>query len=251
MRVRKVQEVNCPNLPSQLLAARRGADRSLLQICRRLDISPTYWYRLERGETGTINYDLLQKIEQELSYDFGINFPGSQKYNSKKGSKDMDLSQLQWIKVVTPPADYKPSYWAYTSQEIENMKKLGNQVINHNTTTIFPLGFRGEQSVKIEAGDLIALTQHAKITHIVEVLDDQFFDAGEWSNRYVKIVWWKPDIDDWNSLPHRKDILGVDITPMSGTPYLFDSFESFRNRWQGTDALKNFQDFVSDELTKI
>jgi transcriptional regulator with XRE-family HTH domain len=249
MRVRKVQEVNCPNLPSQLLAVRRSADRSLLQICKRLDISPTYWYRLERGETETINYDLLQKIEQELSCDFGINFPGSQKRNSKEGRKDMDLSRLQWIKAVTPPADW-PSYWAYTSDEVEKMKQSNNQVITDNKITIFPLGFKGKQSTQMEAGDLIALTQHAKITHIVEVLDDQFFETGEWSNRYVKVVWWKPEVD-WTSLPHREDILGVDVAPGNGNLFLFDSFESFRNRWQGTDALKKFQDFALDELTKI
>jgi transcriptional regulator with XRE-family HTH domain len=249
MRVRKIQEVNCHNLPGQLLAARRGADRSLLQICKRLDISPTYWYRLERGETDTINYDLLQKIEQELSCDFGIEFPDSQRRNSKKGRQGMDLSRLQWIKVVTPPTDYK-SHWAYTHQEIEGMKKSDFQVISHDSTTIFPLGFRGKQSAHLDVGDLIVLKQHAKITHIVEVLDEQFFGTDEWSHRYVKIIWWKPDID-WDSLPHSKEVLGVDLTPMKGTPYLFDSFESFRNTWQGTDSLKEFQAFVLDKLAKI
>jgi transcriptional regulator with XRE-family HTH domain len=249
MRVRKVQEINCSDLPSQLEDARRNADRSLLQICKRLDISPTYWYRLERGEAETINYDLLQKIEQELSCDFGIDFPGSPRHNSKKGSLGMDLSRLQWIKAVTPPAGY-PSYWAYTPQEIEGMKKAGFQVINHGATTIFPLGFKGEQTAPLEVGDLIALKQHAKITHIVEVLDEQFFGTDEWSNRYVKIVWWKPDID-WASLPHAKEVLGVDLTYSGGKPLLFDSFESFRNTWKGPDSLKEVQAFVIDKLAGI
>jgi transcriptional regulator with XRE-family HTH domain len=249
MRVRKVQEVDCPNLHKQLAEVRRNADRSLLQICKRLDISPTYWYRLERGETDTINYELIQKIEKELSCDFGIDFPDSQKRNSKKGSQDMDLSRLQWIKVITPPADW-PSYWAYTPSEIEKMKQSNNQIIQHNQITIFPLAFRGEQPARMEAGDLIALTQHAKITHIVEVLDDKFFEVGGWSNRYVKVLWWKPEID-WDTLPHRKDVLGVDVTPMKGTPYLFDSFESFRDRWPGVDSLKEFQNFILNQLSNI
>ncbi len=249
MRVRKVQEVNCLNLPSQLEDARRNAGRSLLQICKRLDISPTYWYRLERGETETINYDLLQRIEQELSCDFGVEFPDSKNRNSKKGRTGMDFSRLQWIKVVTPPADYL-SYWAYTPQEIEGAKKAGSQVINHGATTIFPLGFRGEQSARLEVGDLIALKQHAKITHIVEVLDEKFFGTDEWSHRYVKIIWWKPDID-WASLPHAKEVFGVDLTPMSGTPYLLDSFKDFRSTWQGPDSLKEFQAFVLNQLSKI
>jgi transcriptional regulator with XRE-family HTH domain len=251
MRVRKVQEVNCPNLPGQLKDARRNADRSLLQICKRLDISPTYWYRLERGETETISYDLLQKIEQELPWDFGVYFPDSQRRHSKKGSQGMNLSSLQWIKAVTPPSDW-PSYWAYTPDEIEKMKQSNNQVINHNEITIFPLAFKGEQSTKLESGDLIALTQHAKITHIVEVLDEQFFEVGGWSNRYVKIIWWKPKID-WNSpdLPHREKVLGVDVAPGNGNLFLFDSFKSFRDKWQRGDGLKEFQDFLSKKLIEI
>lgn len=249
MRVRKVQEINCPNLPSQLEDARRNADRSLLQICKRLDISPTYWYRLERGETDTINYDLLQKIEQELSCDFGVNFPDSQRRNSKKGRQGMDLSRLQWIKVVTPPEGYR-SYWAYTPKEIERMKSDGLQVIDHGTTTIFPLGFKGKQSAHLDVGDLIALKQYAKITHVVEVLDEQFFGTDEWFNRYVKIIWWKPGID-WASLPHAKEVFGVDLNYQGGKPLLFDSFESFRNTWKGTDSLKEFQASVLDKLTAI
>lgn len=249
MRVRKVQEINCPNLPSQLEDARRNADRSLLQICKRLDISPTYWYRLERGETDTINYDLLQKIEQELSCNFGVDFPDTQRRNSRKGRQGMDFSRLQWIKVVTPPADYK-SYWAYTPQEIEEMKKAGLQVISHGATTIFPLGFKGKQSARLDAGDLIILKQHAKITHVVEVLDEEFFGTDEWSNRYVKIIWWKPDID-WDSLPHAKEVLGDDLNYQSGKPLLFDSFESFKKTWKGTDSLKDFQAFVMDKLKEV
>ncbi|QQE63818.1 transcriptional regulator [Leptolyngbya sp. BL0902] len=192
---------------------------------------------------------MIQKIEQELSCDFGINFPDSPKRNSKKGRQGMDLSRLQWIKVVTPPADYH-SHWAYTPQEIEKMKNSGSQVINHGETTIFPLGFRGKQNVPLEVGDLIALKQHAKITHIVEVLDEQFFGTDEWSNRYVKIIWWKPDTD-WASLPHAKEVLGVDLTPMKGTPYLFDSFKDFSSTWKGPDSLKEFQAFVLNQLSKI
>jgi len=249
MRVRKVQEVDCPNLHKQLEEVRRNADKSLLQICKRLDISPTYWYRLERGNTDTITYELIQKIERELSCDFGIDFPDSPKRNSIKGRQGMDLSRLQWIKVVTPPADYH-SYWAYTPQEIETMKESGLQVINHGETTIFPLGFKKNQLACLEVGDLIALKQHAKITHIVEVLDEQFLGADEWFSRYVKIIWWKPDID-WESLPHSREVLGSDLNYQGGSPLLFDSFESFRNTWKGTDALKEFQAFVLNQLSNI
>lgn len=249
MRVRKVQEVICDDLPEKLEGVRRNADISLLQICKRLDISPTYWYRLERGETDTINYELIQKIEKELSCNFGIDFPDSPNRNSQKGRQGMDLSRLQWIKVVTPPKGW-PSYWAYTPDEIEKMRGAGLQVINHGETTIFPLGFKGKQSARLDVGDLIALKQYAKITHIVEVLDEQFFGTDEWSNRYVKIIWWKPDID-WESLPHSREVLGADLNYAGGKPLLFDSFEAFRDTWPGAKGLAEFQEFIANKLSEI
>jgi hypothetical protein len=152
----------------------------------------------------------------------------------------MNLSRLKWVKVVTPPKDWR-SYWAYCRKEIE---KIGEEdpIINaHNGLTIFPLGFKSVHASDPDGCDLILLTQHAKITHIVEVLDDKpyekgFHEKGSWFHRYVKIVWWKPEMN-WEDSPHR-DILGFDLSVFDGNPHLFTSFKSFREKWGDGDTPK-------------
>jgi len=94
MRVRKVQEVDVPNLSSKLMAARKASNHSLLEICRQLDITPTYWYKLEKMESSTINYELLKKIEALLPLNLDIRFPEDLEINNLNGKK-MDLSQLK------------------------------------------------------------------------------------------------------------------------------------------------------------
>jgi hypothetical protein len=201
---------------------------SLLEICRQLEITPTYWYKLEKGGADTINYDLLAKIEELLSLDLGIEFPESVNTNPSHKENGMNLSRLKWVKVVTPPKDWKHR-WALSLPEIADISK-NEPVIQRNGLTIVPLGFKHEGAEKLESGDLMALTQHAKITHVVEILDEQPYKKGEWFNRYVKIIWWKPEMN-WDELPHREDVLGFDIPIQKGVPYEFaTSFHAFRDR---------------------
>jgi hypothetical protein len=162
----------------------------------------------------------------------------------------MNLSRLKWVKVVTPPS-YWRSYWAYCRKEIEIIGQENPIIIDTpHDLTIFPLGFKSEKASQPNTGDMILLTQHAKITHIVEVLDDKhyekgFHEKGSWFNRYVKIVWWKPEMDDWKDLPHR-DILGFDLSVFDGNPHLFTSFKSFREKWgDGNRGLEAFQEHLS------
>ncbi|XHX80807.1 MAG: helix-turn-helix domain-containing protein [Stenomitos frigidus ULC029] len=253
MRVRKVQEIDIPDLSGKLLAARKAAKESLLEICRQLEITPTYWYKLEKGEASTINYDLLRKIEEVLSLDFNVRFSDASTIASPKEGH-MELSRLKWIKVVTPPHGWR-SQWAYSQAELEEMNKNNpkNPVISRSGLVVFPLGFRTDKARLPLAGDLIALTQHAKITHIVEVLDEEADEDGGWFNRYVKVIWWKPEIEmKWEALPHQKVVLGTDVTPMQGIPYLFTAFESFRNKWgDDPEGMKAFQEHLSEKLGEI
>jgi len=249
MRVRKVQEIDIPDLSGKLLAARKAAKDSLLEICRQLDITPTYWYKLEKGEASTINYDLLRKIEAVLSLDLNIRFSDSSNIASSK-EVQMELSRLQWIKVVTPPPDWQ-SKWAYSQAEIEAMKNPNNPVISRNGLVIFPLGFKDSKANNPLAGDLIALTQHAKITHVVEVLDEKPYEEGGWFNRYVKIIWWKPEME-WEALPHRKEVLGTDVPPQNGDPHLFTAFKTFKSKWgDDTEGMKAFQEHLAEKLGDI
>jgi len=246
MRVRRVQEIDIPNLSKKLTAARKAADESLLSICRKLEITPTYWYKLEKSEDSTINYDLLRKIDELLSLNLDISFsedPDSIKHKEK----NMDLSRLQWVKVVTPPKGWH-SYWAYNTDEITSMKEGGQEVINSNGVVIFPLGFKHEKAADPAKGDLILLTQHSKVTHIVEVLDDFPSQSGDWFSRFVKVIWWKPDLN-WNELPDRKEVLGFNLQVQGGIPYEFGSFENFNAEWGGRkqEFLKN----LAVELEKI
>lgn len=100
---------------------------------------------------------------------------------------------------------------------------------------------------------MILLTQHAKITHIVEVLDDKpvekgSHEKGSWFHRYVKIVWWKPEMK-WEDLPHRSDILGCDISVFDGNPHKLTSFKSFREKWRDCNSgLGNFQENLEKQF---
>jgi transcriptional regulator with XRE-family HTH domain len=246
MRVRRVQEIEVLRLPAQLLAARKASDMSLLEICRQLSITPTYWYKLENGEAATISYDLLQKIENLLSLNFGVEFLNSSDIDLSK-EKTMDLSRLKWIKVVTPGKDWEHP-WALSPEEIKDCKE---PLIRQNNLTIVPLGFKQKGSEELKSGDLIVLTQHAKITHVVEVVDNQYEDKGGWFQRYIKIVWWKPNMD-WKNLPNGENVLGFNISIQSGIPYEFNAFTAFKERWGGDkDGLDAFREYLAKQLSLI
>jgi hypothetical protein len=93
----------------------------------------------------------------------------------------VDLSNLRWVKVIT---DGDRSEWAYTRQRLKSM----NNIIDANGVTIFPLGFRDQSASKPGSKDLMVLIQKGKLTHIVEVLDQNFYPEGDWFYRFVKVV---------------------------------------------------------------
>ncbi|OKH52854.1 hypothetical protein NIES2101_13480 [Calothrix sp. HK-06] len=167
----------------------------------------------------------------------------------------MNLSSLKWVKVVTPPSDYQ-SRWAYSPKEIEEIGKE-NPIINSlHGLTIFPLGFKSEKASYPDAGDLMLLTQHAKITHIVEIVDSEPYKKGShekglWFHRYVKIVWWKPE-KNWEELPHREKILEFDISVRDGNPYQLTSFNSFIKKWgDGDNSLEAFKKHLVSKLVDL
>lgn len=248
MRIRWVQEVDIPGLSKRLLDARKASDMSLLEICRKLEITPTYWYKLEKGgANNTINYELLTRIADLLSLDLDISFSKTFTTNDNvKEETDMDLSRLKWIKVVTPAADW-PHYWALSPDEIAGYDQ---PVLQANGLTIVPLGFKHPGSEKIATGDQMLLTQHAKVTHIVEILDEKPYDAGGWFHRYVKIAWWQPRMD-WNDYPRREDILGFEPSIFSGNPFQFTAFKAFNERWSDAGGLQAFQTHLAKQLALI
>lgn len=247
MRVRRVQEVVLPNLPGQLFSARKGADMSLLEICRQLEITPTYWYKLEKGEASTISYELLEKINELLNLSLNLTFDVSFSDNSLKENGNMNLSRLNWIKVVTPDKDW-PYRWALSPDEINASEE---QIIQKNGLTILPLGFKSGGADVLEAGDLMLLTQHSRITHVVEILDDQPYEKGGWLHRYVKIIWWQPNLVDWDELPRREDVLGFNVSIRKGIPYKFRSLDTFRERWDNQGGIDAFREYLAEQLELV
>lgn len=158
----------------------------------------------------------------------------------------MNLTRLKWIKVVTPADDWKHR-WALSPDEIEDQKRT-DQVIDHNGLTIVPLGFKHEGSEKLTTGDLMALTQRAKLTHIVEILDDHPYEKGGWFHRYVKLTWWKPEMSNWDDLPHREKVLGFDPQIQKGIPYEFTAFQAFQDLWGQQGGMEAFRAHLAEQL---
>ena len=164
----------------------------------------------------------------------------------KSDSEKVDLARLKWIKVVTPPDDWKYR-WALSPEAINDQKQT-EQVINHNGLTIVPLGFKQKKGAeKLATGDLMALTQRAKLTHIVEIMDERPYEKGGWFHRYVKLSWWKPEIN-WDNLPPREKVLDCNLQIFQGIPYEFTAFQAFQDVWGRQGGMEAFQSHLADHL---
>lgn len=159
----------------------------------------------------------------------------------------MDLSELKWLKNVKP----EHPGWAYD--------KVDEMPIPE--ARIFRLHWRGynhksnaEQPVK---GDLILLNQRAKVTHVVEFLDNEVYENSEkeWSvYRVVKAVWMPPNGFDWRNLPHQKEILGIENLPQDGNAHNLSQPErmsQFNQYWKDLGGLQGFQEHLGKVLTEI
>lgn len=154
----------------------------------------------------------------------------------------MDLSLLKWIKVVT---DSDKTKWAYTRQRIREM----DNVVDENGVTIFPLGFKCDNADKPEEGSIIALTQRAKLTHIVEVLDQKSYNKDAWCHRFVKVLWWNPELE-WDKLPHKSVYFGFDPILMDGAPHLIENLSGYKERWnEEAGGFEAFKQYLLKNLT--
>ena len=86
----------------------------------------------------------------------------------------MNISKLKWIKNVKHQDNHQ--YWAYLPETMQIVE-----------AKIFCLNLRDikqkSNAQKPSKGDLMILLQRAKVTHIVEFLDDEVYDNSldEWS----------------------------------------------------------------------
>ncbi|WP_297077694.1 helix-turn-helix transcriptional regulator [Thermoleptolyngbya sp. M55_K2018_002] len=67
-------EIDVPDLPAAIEAARGRAGISVSEVCREAGISRHYWYNLVRDREVAIAEPTLRKIEDVLKTDFGVSF---------------------------------------------------------------------------------------------------------------------------------------------------------------------------------
>ena len=151
----------------------------------------------------------------------------------------IDLSKLKWVKVI-----HDPSGWAYTRDRIKGMPNA----VDFNHVTIFPLGFRTDKANQIEAADQIALIQNGKLTHIVELLDCEAYEEGGWYHRICRILWWRPELEDWGSLPPQSQLLGFDPMLMDGDPHLIENLKRFGERLSDNGKMAGFRAYLAERL---
>lgn len=149
----------------------------------------------------------------------------------------MDLSQLKWLKNIRR----KDGCWAYRHNDMQIPE-----------ARVFCLNWKRKNDQKNaqqpQKGDLIALVQLAKVTHIVEVLDDVVYDnnQNEWGiYRLVKAVWMPNESFDWNNLKNIEEIFSTNHLPPSGSVYNFENMAWFKTNWKDSGSLQGFQQHAS------
>jgi len=74
MRVRKVIDVDIPNLGAKIKDARKADSRSLTQLAAAAGMTTANWYAIEGEEIKALPAETLQRIEEVLGISFGARF---------------------------------------------------------------------------------------------------------------------------------------------------------------------------------
>jgi hypothetical protein len=161
----------------------------------------------------------------------------------------MDLSQLKWIKNVKHQG--KNNDWAYNDLNEMSIPEA----------KIFCLSWRSCKDIpnaqEPYKGDLMLLLQRARVSHIIEFLDNKVHDdeRNEWSiYRRVKALWMPPEKLDWTKLPHQKDIFGFDYLVGDGKAHSLASvnkMHQFHQHWDHKGGLSAFQKHLDKILSEI
>ena len=157
----------------------------------------------------------------------------------------MDYSKVIWLKNVRP--DDKS--WAYLSvNDIQMME-----------SRIFQLHWKSKDDSSLKSpqkGDLMVLVQHARVTHIVEVLDNRVYgNNDEWASyRVVQAIWMPPINFDWHSLPHQKEVFGIESLPQDGSAHSLDQADKmyqFNEYWKDKGGVDGFQQNLAKVLSDV
>jgi len=74
MKVRKVIDVDIPNLGDKIKDARKADSRSLTQLAAAAGMTTANWYTIEAEEIKALPAETLQRIEEVLGISFGARF---------------------------------------------------------------------------------------------------------------------------------------------------------------------------------
>ena len=74
MKVRRVTEIEIPDLGEKIKKAREQDPRSLVEICRLVGMTTSNWYRIEKNIPTYLPIETVQKIEEVLGIDLGVSF---------------------------------------------------------------------------------------------------------------------------------------------------------------------------------
>ena len=85
MKVRKIVDKEVPKLGSRIKEARENDSRSLIQICKQLNMSTMNWYKIEAEETKALPLETLREIENILGVSFGVDFGQDSEGDSSHG----------------------------------------------------------------------------------------------------------------------------------------------------------------------
>ena len=141
----------------------------------------------EEAESTSLN------VEDDFKPEEGINDPTSSTPEvSRKDLHACDPAKILFLKNVKDPN----GGWAYS---IDRIRDMGGSVESRAFELFWLSTSRGAKSAS--KGDLMLLNQHAKITHIVEMLDDNVRENKAGCFRWVRVV-WMPAESDWSQLPH-------------------------------------------------
>jgi len=146
---------------------------------------------------------------------------------------ECNSAKLLFIKNVKDP-----NGWAYSIDRMERPESLSFELMWRSSSSGFKLP---------KVGDLMILHQRAKITHVVEFLDDQVRETDDAFFRWVSTVWIADQ--DWNQLPHQEDVLGFSPNYADGNTHSLNSpnFTTFRKKWNN---LEDFQRHIFNRLTQ-
>lgn len=190
---------------------------------------PTALYLLEWGITG---------VKPKLDIEIPIVGPSKSGGDSPSPSliQKCNPAKILFIKNVKDPS----GRWAYLLEGV-----LPSAVPTFEL--MWRLSSHGVGLPK--AGDLMLLHQQAKVTHLVEFLDDEIRKTDWGYLRWVKVV-WMPKHKDWHLLPHQQEVLGFDPKYRDGNTHSFTSpnFTRFKQSWGN---LRDFQLNLLEHLIEL